>query len=169
MSLIYTFRILSNEEDSFVLELKIRSEQTFLHLHEAIQKALKYDKSQMASFYLTNQNWEKEKEITLLEMSDKTKTGPLTMTKSSLKDHLKQVKDRLLYVYDFFYERALNIELIQIDKGPCDTNFPICIRLEGKIPQQILTPDLIPGDIKNIFDDDDYDDIRLESLDDLEI
>lgn len=167
---IYTFRAISHEEEDFVLELEIRSDQTFHDLHKRIQEELKYDASQMASFYLTNYKWEKEKEVTLFEMySDSTNgNGLLKMDSTILEDYLNIEKSRLLYIHDFFFERAFNIELVSINKVNGSSDYPKCTRLDGKIPEQIMMTDMIPSDPSSFLDEE-LDDYIFESLDDLDI
>ncbi|MCD6596699.1 MAG: hypothetical protein J7L04_03375 [Bacteroidales bacterium] len=170
---IFTFRAISQDEEDFVFELQIRSNQTFYDLHKCFQKELNYDENQMASFYLTNSEWEKEKEINLFDMFDDNHNGNglLKMKDTILKDKLTHEKSKILYVHDFFYERALFIELIKINDLEINTYSPECMRLEGKIPQQILMPESIPSDISDILngDKDDEDELFFESLDDLDI
>ena len=168
---IYTFRAISQEEEDFVLELELRSNQTFHDFHKSIQEELKYDGQQMASFYLTNYKWEKEKEVTLFEMfSEKGNgNGLLKMDNTLLEDYLNIEKSRLLYIHDFFFDRAFNIELISIDKPNGTPQYPKCKRLEGKIPEQIMMQDMIPTDPSDIFDEDEDDSSMYQSLDDLDI
>ncbi len=170
---IFTFRALSQEEDDFVLELQIRSNQTFYDLHKSVQKELNYDEGQMASFYLTNDEWEKEKEINLFDMFDDNHNGNglLKMEDTILEDKLINEKSKMLYIHDFFYERALFIELIKINEQEINTFAPECSRLEGKIPTQVLMPESIPSDISEILNGerDDDDELYFESLDDLDI
>ena len=90
---IYTFRAISQEAEDFVLEIELRSDHTFHDFHKSIQEELNYDTSQMASFYLTNYKWEKEKEVTLFEMfSDNGNgNGMLKMDTTLLEDYLKNL------------------------------------------------------------------------------
>lgn len=170
---IYTFRAISHEEEDFVLELELRSNQTFHDFHKSIQEELKYDGQQMASFYLTNYKWEKEKEVTLFEMfSEKGNgngNGLLIMDSTLLEDYLNIEKSRLLYIHDFFFDRAFNIELISIDKPNGSLQYPKCKRLEGKVPEQIMMQDMIPSDPSDIFDEEEDDPNMYQSLDDLDI
>ena len=170
---IFIFRALSQEEDDFVFELQIRANQTFYDLHKSFQKELKYDESQMASFYLTNSEWEKEEEINLFDMFDDNHNGNglLKMEDTILEDKLTHEKSKILYVHDFFYERALFIELNKINEQEINTYSPECMRLEGKIPTQVLMPESIPSDISDILngEKDEEDDLYFESLDDLDI
>ena len=66
--MVIKFRILSDEVDNFVREIAIDSEASFLDLHNAILDCVSYTKDQITSFFICNEDWEKEKEITLIEM-----------------------------------------------------------------------------------------------------
>ena len=41
---------------------------TFLDLHVFIQQLLHFDEGQMASFFITDDDWQKNKEITLFDI-----------------------------------------------------------------------------------------------------
>jgi len=167
---VYTFRGLSNEEDSFYLEISVRSDQTFLDFHNGIQKGLGFDKGQMASFYLTNKKWEKEKEITLIDMSDEQVEDILNMEGTRIKEMIIGEKTRLLYVFDFFFERALNLELINKELIDITDDYPQIMTCRGTIPSQLISPGEVSYDFDDTFDEDDLDpDIRFESLDGVDL
>ena len=73
--MVYKFVVLSDEDESFVRGFEFLDSQTLMDFHNIIQEELEYDKSQMASFYLATDNWEKEEEFTLFDMG----TGSSTM------------------------------------------------------------------------------------------
>ena len=50
--MVYKFRIISDEVDDFLREIKIDSEATFYDLHEAILKCTGYKDDQMTSFFI---------------------------------------------------------------------------------------------------------------------
>ena len=64
-TMIYRFTIISDEVDDFVREIQIDPEATFFDLHEAILKAANYTNDQMTSFFICDDDWEKEKEENL--------------------------------------------------------------------------------------------------------
>ena len=66
--MVYRFTLISDEVEDFVREIKIDSEATFFEFHEAILKAAGYKDDQMTSFFICDDNWEKEQEITLEDM-----------------------------------------------------------------------------------------------------
>jgi hypothetical protein len=167
--MIYTFRILSHEEEDFVRDIEIRSDQTFFNFHNAIQNELKWDKSQMASFIITNDQWEKEKEIGLFDMSEDGSSDIPVMDKAVLQNFIQKERQKILYIHDFFSERALFIETVNISEENKGNNYPRCTRSEGRIPQQILIEDNNIDEIPyGVFEEEDFDDdISLESIDDL--
>lgn len=59
--MVYKFRIISDEVDDFLREIKIDSEASFYDLHEAILKCCKYKDDQMTSFFICDDDWEKKR------------------------------------------------------------------------------------------------------------
>lgn len=138
--MIFYLRLLSNEADDFVKEIAIESEKTFGDLHEFLQQLLNYDASQMASFFTTDSDWNKELEVTLFDMGTGDIDNLLVMQETKLSELINETGQRLLYIYDFFSERAFFAEVIQISEGHLDQ--PNCYRNEGTAPDQILISDL---------------------------
>ena len=68
--MIYRFTLISDEADDFIREIQIDPEATFYDFHEAILKSVGYANDQMTSFFICDDDWEKEKEVTLEEMDD---------------------------------------------------------------------------------------------------
>ena len=68
--MVYKFRIISDEVDDFLREIDIDSEASFYDLHEAILKSTGYKNDQMTSFFICDDDWEKETEITLEDMGN---------------------------------------------------------------------------------------------------
>jgi hypothetical protein len=135
--MIYKFRIRSDENKKFLMEIEIRPDQTFYALHEIIQHEAEYDNSQLASFYLVNDRWEKQKEITLLDMSQGSNPDILVMDQIKLSKYLTKEKQKLMYVFDFFSERGFYIELSEILDSSSHRKFPVCTVFQGDAPPQI--------------------------------
>ena len=66
--MIYKIAFSCEEGDNFRLVFEADPDATFLELHEAILSAVKYNNDQMTSFFMCNDRWEKEQEVTLIEM-----------------------------------------------------------------------------------------------------
>ena len=168
--MIYHLRAISNESDDFILDIAIDSQFTFLELHDFIQEKLDYDPSHMASFFTTDEGWNKEQEITLVDMNEETETT-FCMEKTLLSDLFKEPKQRALYAFDLFSERVLFMQLSQIDEG--NLRLPVCLKLEGTPPIQFSEPDFSLYDSvergDSFYDDEDMDDLfnDHENIDDL--
>ena len=63
MSMVFRFRMLSDENDNFVRDFEVMSSSTLLELHEFIISMLEYDPC-MASFYTADDRWDRIKEYT---------------------------------------------------------------------------------------------------------
>jgi hypothetical protein len=99
-----------------------------------IQDELEFDKSQMASFFLATDNWEKEEEFTLFDMG----TGSSTMEVAILEDIIFKKNQKLLYIFDFFNERGLFVEYTGEAKEVDGREYPICANSKGLPPKQVL-------------------------------
>ncbi len=146
--MIYKFRIISSENEDFIREVAINSQSTFYDLHIFVVEELNYDSSQMTSFFLTDQNWHKETEITLIDMTDGLVPDIKVMDKTKLGELITEKKQRLLYVFDQFAERSLFFELFDISDG--ELLQPKCIRREGTPPLQLDSSALESGDLNDI-------------------
>jgi hypothetical protein len=132
--MVYKFVVLSDEDDSFVREFEFIDSHNLMDFHNLIQDELEFDKSQMASFYLATDNWEKEEEFTLFEMG----TGSSTMEDAILEDIIFRKNQKLLYVFDFFNERALFVEYTGESKEIDGREYPICTNSKGIPPKQVV-------------------------------
>ena len=66
--MLFRFTIISDEVDEFLREIKIDADSTFLDFCEAILASCNYEDDQVTSFYITNDEWEKQCEITREDM-----------------------------------------------------------------------------------------------------
>ena len=123
--MIYLFRIISDENQGFFRDLVIDGSDTFLDFHHALQENLGFDPSQLASFFITNEMWEKQLEITLIDMMQDQSILTVTMEQATLEEYITEESQHMIYVFDFFSERAFFIELLEKSdqSSPRDTPF----------------------------------------------
>lgn len=138
--MIYKFRVVSDEVELFARNIEINAESTFLQLHEAIQASVKFDSTQLASFYIGDKDWTRGQQITLLDMSD-ADDDTLLMSDVMLTDHIKKVNDNLVYVFDFFNDRAFYVTLAEIKKVDPKAHYPQSIGTIGEAPEQVAIGD----------------------------
>jgi hypothetical protein len=160
--MVYKFVVLSDEDESFVREFEFLDSHTLLDFHNILQEELEFDKSQMASFYLATDNWEKEEEFTLFDMG----TGSSTMEIAVLEDIIFKKNQKLLYVFDFFNERGLFVEYTGEIQEIDDREYPICTNSKGIPPKQVIFGGTSRKLYNNIIvsDDEDEDDTDVDEL-----
>ncbi|MFR9166523.1 MAG: IS1096 element passenger TnpR family protein [Dysgonomonas sp.] len=176
--MIFRFLMLSDEIDDFRREIQIDADATFFDLHNAIIKSVGYKEGEMASFFLCDDDWEKDKEITLVEMDTSPEEDSYVMDGCVLNDFLEDEKQKLIYVFDYLTERAFFIELAEIITGK-SLNKPVCSVSEGVPPAQFVEFENIDTKTETVdigenfygdegFDMDELDSEGFDGLDNIE-
>ena len=142
---ILKFRIYWEDDDSVYRDVVIRHTSTFAELHLAVLKAYEFDSKHKATFYRSNDNWLRGREISLEKYGDKSyKVDPMVMSETPLGTEIKDPNQKFIYVYDFTKNWAFLVELINVSKeeNPKIT-YPSMIRKEGIGPSQYGTKSLL--------------------------
>lgn len=133
--MVFTFRLVSDESDDFLREIRIDSDATFLDLRDAVLDAVGYTRDQMSSFHLCDQGWEKGKEITLEDMGSDSSQEVYLMDESHLADFIEDEGQRLIFTFDYLTDRSFFMELRTTEPGQY-LDHPLCSRSEGQAPPQ---------------------------------
>ena len=133
--MIFNFRLVSDEVDNFKREIEIDADDTFLDLRNAICDAVQYDRSEMCSFFLCDDSWEKEKEITLEDMGTDSDEDTYLLDDCLLSDYLDDEGQKLMFVFDYMTDRAFFLQLKKIITGK-SLKDPVCTLSMGKAPDQ---------------------------------
>ena len=113
---IYRFRVTFEDYDDVYRDIEVRSNQTFEDLHHAIQSAIGFDASKPASFYMSNDNWTKGREITSRELSEEQAAQIASLRKARLCDYIADPHQKIYYLFDFTSKWAFHTELTKISK-----------------------------------------------------
>ena len=142
---ILKFRIYLEEDDSVYRDVAIRHTQHFLQLHKVILKAFEFDDKHAATFYRSNDHWQRGKEITLKKYNNKTYTvEPLLMEACVIGSEVNDPNQKFIYVYDFLKNWSFLVELINITKEENPKiDYPAIVRVEGIGPSQYGTKGLV--------------------------
>ncbi|MBK7128697.1 MAG: hypothetical protein IPM74_01785 [Crocinitomicaceae bacterium] len=111
----YKFRVLIDTTDGADIfrDILISTSDTLETFYDTIMKAFDFKGDQMASFYKSNEDWDKGQEITLLDMGFSESGEPvLLMSETKLKDVVTEADQRLILVYDFMRMWCFLIELV---------------------------------------------------------
>jgi len=135
--MIYRIAFSCDEVNRFRRVFEADSDATFLELHKAILESVEYPDDQMTSFFTCNDRWEKEQEVTLVEMGEGLDYDNMTMEQTHLSDLLTEQGQRLIYIFDPMFERCFFGNLKEIKPGHMtDVECTECI---GKAPKQLET------------------------------
>ncbi len=167
--MIYKFTILSDEVEDFVRVISIDAEASFLDFHHAILDSCQYTKDMLTTFFICSDDWEKEQEVTLIEMDTGSEYDDLVMEDTKLEDLINDEKQKLMYVFDLLSERTFFMEVTEIIPGVSSSHAE-CILSRGHAPAQILLEDdvIITPDINvdaSFYGDTAFDENELDDVD----
>ncbi|GHV57763.1 hypothetical protein FACS1894182_07510 [Bacteroidia bacterium] len=176
--MIYRFILVSDEVDDFRRDITIDSDATFFELHEAILTSVSYAKDQITSFFICDDDWTKQTEITLIDMDSSSDEDTYVMESSRLSELLDEERQKLIYVFEPLTERCFYMELREIIPGKNQEKTQV-IKSLGNPPKQISLLDELDfsvpvsattrglhedEDFYDEFGDDDYNEEDLEDL-----
>ena len=157
--MIYRIRIILDTKEDIIRDIEIENNSTFKDLHLEILKSFQFDGNEMASFYLSNDNWIQGKEISLSSFQGEDE-DELIMENCSLDSIIDENQKKFIYIYDFLNLWTFFIEIFEINSIIKDEKYPKLIFSLGKIPEK--APDknfeeIKDNDFENDFEDN-YDD-----------
>ncbi len=176
---LFKFRVIMDTEQDVFRDIEIETESNFDALHKAVLDAFDFEQGEMASFYLSDEEWSKGLEISLMDMGGVDEDS-LSMSTTILSDMVMKPGDKILYVYDFMRMWIFYIELMEVKKDKPSTIYPRVALAFGDAPSQdskefqdMFEADVVggvAGDIDdvddeeyefgeddNIFDEDEFD------------
>lgn len=161
MAVIFKFRMLSDENDHFVRDYEVPSNMTLLAFHDFLRECLEYEEG-MVSFYSADDRWEKLREFTLMDMGDGGDEGPEAMDNVTLGQIIHHLRDRLIYLFDLFAERAYYLELTGAYEADGAGHYPREIYAAADVPDQYDPSKTAVEEDGSIFDDmmSDFDDFE---------
>lgn len=166
--MIFRFRIIldnSTEEDIF-RDIEIRKTDSLEDLHNVITQSFGFDGSEMASFYLSDDNWNQGEEISLFDMSEGGSDIQL-MNEKSIDKTVSESSTKLIYVYDFLNMWTFLVELAEVVQEAQGTDYPNLMYVHGQVPNQ--APEKTFKAEQNEDDLDEYrDDYNSEDYDQLD-
>ena len=119
-------------EKDVIRDIEISSTSNLEELHYAIITAFGLEKNELASFYMTNEDFELLQEIPLLSIDEK-ENPMLRMNEVIISSILTKQDSQLLYVYDFMKMWRFLITLTEEKEKTISQ--PKCIKSVGEIPE----------------------------------
>ncbi|MBO5692768.1 MAG: hypothetical protein J6R74_02365 [Tidjanibacter sp.] len=166
MSMVFKFRMLSDESDVFVRDYEVKYDMNLLEFNDFICRDLRYDNSGMTSFFLSDGQWMKLREFTLMDMgagmggyADEPDEAPLPLEKIVLGQLIHNNHDRLIWLFDMFADRAYYLEMIEAKFAEEGVEYPRTLFAHGE-PSDQYDPEAGGANEKSIFEEmmDDFGD-----------
>lgn len=153
---ILKFRIYLEEDDAVYRDIVIKHTQTFQELHYAILKSYEFDSKHKATFFRSNDNWQRGREISFEKYDKPYVVEPLLMQEVPIGSEIRDTNQKFIYVYDFEKNWVFLVELINVSKEEnSKITYPAVSRTEGIGPQQYGTKSLLGdkfADIEEKYD-----------------
>lgn len=142
---LYRFRVYWEEDDLTYRDIEVLATQTLLDFHGAILKAYEFDGKHVASFYESNDRWERGRQFSSDVLSNKKDAPALSMMKTPVAALIATPNQKFVYEYDPAKQWSFLVELIGIFKDEnSKKTYPLIIRKEGIGPAQYGVKGLAP-------------------------
>lgn len=148
---VLKFRIYWEEDVSIYRDVAVKHTQHFQDLHDAILKCYEFDSKHKATFFRSNDNWLRGREISLEKYDKVYKAEPLLMSETLIGSEVRDPNQKFIYTYDFNKNWTFMVELINVNKEEsAKSAYPVCVRSEGIAPSQYGTKGLISEKLTEI-------------------
>ncbi len=135
--MVFRFKLVSDEVNNFSREIEIDSESTFLQFRNAILESVGYSKDELDSFYICDDDWEREEEVTLEDMGTSSDQDVWIMEETPVGELIEEEGQKVAFVFDYMTERSFFMELKEIIPGRHLAD-PLCTLKRGTPPPQIV-------------------------------
>lgn len=135
---ILKFRVFFEEDDTIYRDIVIKHDQSFFELHQTILTAYEFDSVHQATFFRSNDSWQRGRAISLEKYDNvEHKVEPLDMFDTNIGSEIKDTEQKFIYVYDFNKNWTFHVQLIGVSKeANSKTTYPSISRKEGIGPSQ---------------------------------
>ena len=155
---VLKFRVYWEEDDAIYRDVLVKHTQNFQDLHFIILKAFEFDQKHDATFYRSNDTWQRGREISKEVYDRAYKVAPLLMEETIIGSEIIDTNQHFIYEYDFVKSWSFLIQLIQVVKNAdadMTLEYPLVSRIEGVGPMQYGTKGLLGekfADIEEKYD-----------------
>lgn len=129
---LYKFKITIENQQDFIREVLIKPSQNFEDFHLIIKKCIDIKDNELASFYTSDEDFNKINEITLLDMSENNSQN-MIMRNCTINDFVDEIEKYFIYEYDFLKLKTFKIEFIGTEESKKNEKYPKCISSKGKL------------------------------------
>lgn len=165
--MLYRFRVILDAEEDVFRDIEIMADNTLEDLHNTILQSFGFDGTEMASFYISDDNWNQGEEISQFDMAEGGSSIRL-MNETTLDDVVDESQTKLIYVYDFLSMWTFLVELAEIAEPDPKMDYPNLMFVHGQLPTSApekefqAEDDELGLEFDDDYDVDDYDDLSFD-------
>ncbi len=131
--MIYRFRVILDATEDVFRDIEIQEDATFEDFNNVITQAFGFDGMEMASFYVSDDEWNQGEEISQFDMSEGQDSIRL-MNETTLDGVFSEDQTRMIYVYDFLNMWTFLVELAEIAEPINGQAYPNLLFSHGILP-----------------------------------
>ena len=164
--MIYRFRAIldHNSKEDIFRDIEIRKTDTFEDLFNVLTQSFGFDGSEMASFYVSDDQWQQGQEIALFDMGENEDIR--LMNETIIEDIVDEDQTKLIFVYDFLNMWTFLVELGEIVEEAQGTDYPnlmfVCGQVPSEAPEKQFEADQSFEDDNENYRVDDYDELNFD-------
>lgn len=165
--MIHKIRVILDSKEDVFRDIEISEDQTLNDLHEAIKNAFELEGEEMASFYLSDENWEQGEEIAMEDISENESDRKPVMREVSVDQIIPETGNKMIYVYDFLDLWTFTVEVMETGIEAENIDYPLTVFSFGTRPQYAPEKDMMgEPDFDLDFDEDGYDEDDFDGFGD---
>jgi len=147
--MVYRFRVTYEDHEDVFRDIDIKSSQSFVEFHSAIQQAIAFDNSKPATFFVSDDYWRCEEKIISVNTNEKEEKKGRSKkenapVKKTIAAFVNDPHQKFVYVFDPEKEWTFQIELIKILPEENSVTYPRCFKSSGNPPKQYKETNLPP-------------------------
>lgn len=161
--MVYKFKLVSDEAANFFREIEISPDANFLQLRNIILESVGYAKDGMDSFYLCDEEWNRQQQIVIEDFGSASDEDVWIMSDTPINELVEDEGQHLAFIFDNLGERAFFMALVKIDYDR-DLKDPLCTLKEGLPPKRNLAIDEVDERVNKTAKQSAVDDFEIDSL-----
>ena len=154
------FRVLldTKQKEEVFCDVLLSIDDNFESFFNAIIRAYDFQGDQMASFYISNENWDKGEEISLMDVNFGDENQQKIMKTTSIREMTEAPDQKFILVYDFMKMWIFLIECIGVqEETPDGAQVILSFGNKPKEDSKILDEELqMPADESDSDEDDEF-------------
>ena len=131
--MIYRFRMILDAEEDVFRDIELEQDNTFEDLHNVILQSFGIDGHEMATFYLSDEDWNQGEAIAQADLFDEPCR---LMADTLLQDVFSEEQKNALYIYDFLNMWTFFVECMEEAESVVGTSYPNLVFSHGHLPAE---------------------------------